>query len=151
MSTAGRQIHSGRSRKKILQRLYRSTEADDFSQLRQIIKELTQENPHTRHDILMKAAEIIRQLDREYRYLLTREQTVSASTSVASSASSPIMHHPVPHPTIPAESWPVNYDHQMMLMHSSPNMPSSSVAYSTVYPPADEAAYNLAYNSGYFL
>jgi hypothetical protein len=54
MSTASRQTHTGKSRKKIQQRLYRSTEAEDFSQLRHLIKEITQKNLHTRHDILMK-------------------------------------------------------------------------------------------------
>ncbi|KIK39787.1 hypothetical protein CY34DRAFT_108059 [Suillus luteus UH-Slu-Lm8-n1] len=104
MSTASRQTHAGKSRKKIQQRLYRSTEAEDFSQLRHIIKEITQKNLHTRHDILMKefadsraAAEIIRQLAADYSSLL-EEQAASAWTGVASSAGSPVQHPAPIHP-----------------------------------------------------
>ncbi|KAG1779449.1 hypothetical protein EV702DRAFT_102023 [Suillus placidus] len=131
MSTAGRHTHTDKSRKKFLQRLYRSTEAEDFSQLRRIIKEITHdsENPHTRHDILMKAAEIIRQLDTDRRSLL-EEQAASTSTTsstTTSSAGSPMQYpapvHPVSH--LPPESWSVNYDHSISVypsMFFSPSM-----------------------------
>ncbi|KAG2340977.1 hypothetical protein BDR05DRAFT_966233 [Suillus weaverae] len=139
MSTAGRRTHTDRSRKKFLQRLYRSTEAEDFLQLRQIIKEITHdsENPHTRHDILMKAAEIIKQLGTEYRSLL-EEQAASASTSTTTSSAGSPMQYPAPvHPVshlppgswpvshLPPESWPANYDHSMSMypcMLFSPSM-----------------------------
>ncbi|KAG2358264.1 hypothetical protein BDR07DRAFT_1524325 [Suillus spraguei] len=55
MSTTDRHTKPDRSRKIFQQRRYRSTEAEDFSQLRQIIRDVSQENPHTRHDILTKA------------------------------------------------------------------------------------------------
>ncbi|KAG1815167.1 uncharacterized protein BJ212DRAFT_1300335 [Suillus subaureus] len=126
MSTDSRHApHTGRSRKKLLQRLYRSTEAEDFSQLRQIINEITQANPHTRHDILIKGWQI--KLPRS-KSSLTQQ---AASTSTTSNTSSP-MQRPTPvHPVadsrpvshFPPESWPVNYDHLMsMYPFSSPNM-----------------------------
>ncbi|KAG2035974.1 hypothetical protein BDR03DRAFT_1000725 [Suillus americanus] len=127
MSTAGRHAPTGRSRKKLLQRLYRSTEAEDFSQLRQIIKEITQANPNTRHDILIKAAEIIRQLDTDYRSLLEEQAaSTSTTTSTSSNTGSPMQYptpvHPVSH-FLP-ENWSVNYDHPMSMypyVYSSPN------------------------------
>ncbi|KAG2358255.1 hypothetical protein BDR07DRAFT_1463106 [Suillus spraguei] len=130
MSTAGRHTQPGRSRKKFLQRLYRSTEAEDFSQLRQIIQDITQESPHTRHDILMKAAEIIKQLVTNYRLLL-EEQVTSTSTTASSNTSSPMQHSTPVHPVsnFPLESWSIDYDHLMsMYPYSSSNMPDSMYA-----------------------
>ncbi|KAG2147881.1 uncharacterized protein EDB93DRAFT_1145970 [Suillus bovinus] len=137
-----------KSRKKLSQRLYRSTEAEDFEQLRQIIQELTKENPLTRHDVLIKglyvqklgideytdfsvAIGIIRHLDREYRALLAEH--VAALTSTYPSGSS--MQHFAFHPAVsqfPADSWSVNHGVQTTPMH--PHMPSpgsSNIAYST--------------------
>ncbi|KAG1729712.1 hypothetical protein EDB19DRAFT_1742773 [Suillus lakei] len=154
MSTPGRYTHTGRSRKKILQRLYRSTEAEDFSQLRQIIREITQENPNTRHDILRKAAEIIRQLDTEYRSLLLEDQqAASTSNSTTSSASSPMQHLAPLDPAVshfPPQSWSVNYDHPTP-MH--PYMPSSSYITHSMYAPGslssmDDAIYNHVHFNG---
>ncbi|KAG1741459.1 uncharacterized protein EDB91DRAFT_1248012 [Suillus paluster] len=123
----GRQTHTGRSRKKFLQRLYRSTEAEDFSQLKQAIQETTQETPHTRHDILMKAVEIIRQLDIEYRCLLAEQAalTSNAVSSTQHTAFDPAVSH------VPAESWLVNHGHQTMPIH--PHMPSSSSIVHNMY------------------
>ncbi|KAG2065145.1 hypothetical protein BDR04DRAFT_1234706 [Suillus decipiens] len=116
-------LHIGKSRKKLSQRLYRSTEAEDFEQLRQIIQEITKECPPTRHDVLMKAIEIIRQLDREYRSLLAEH--VAALTSGCPSGSS--RQHSAFYPAVsqfPAESCLVNHGVQTMPMH--PHMPLSS-------------------------
>ncbi|KAG2068897.1 hypothetical protein BDR04DRAFT_1232565 [Suillus decipiens] len=125
MSTAGRHMQPGRSRKKFLQRLYRSTEAENFSQLRQIIQDITQESPHTRHDILMKAAEIIKQLVTNYCSLL--EEQV-ASTSTTSNTSSPMQHPTLVHPmsNFPPESWSI--DPMSMYPFSLSNMPDSVYA-----------------------
>ncbi|KAG1868480.1 hypothetical protein F4604DRAFT_1775811 [Suillus subluteus] len=150
MSTAGRHAHTGRSRKKLLQRLYRSTEAEDFSQLRQIIKEITQADPNTRHDILIKAAEIIRQLDTGYRSLL-EEQAASTSTSTTTSNAGSPMQYPTPvHPVshfLP-ESWSVNYDHSMSMypcVFSSPNITHG------MYAPANMASdSDITHNYLYF-
>ncbi|KAG0694487.1 hypothetical protein DFH29DRAFT_320161 [Suillus ampliporus] len=139
MSTAdncGRHtMRIGKSQKKISQQIYRSTEAEDFSQLRQIIQEITQESPHTRHDILVKAAEIMRQLDRDCRSLLTERAALTCIDTTESS-----MHYPVFYPAgklvllylggladdrpvsqIPVESWLVNHGHQTMPMHPHPH------------------------------
>ncbi|KAG1817173.1 uncharacterized protein BJ212DRAFT_1480403 [Suillus subaureus] len=125
-------LHIGKSRKKLSQRLYRSTEAEDFEQLRQIIQEITKESPPTRHDVLIKAIEIIRRLDREYRALLTEH--VAALTSPCPSGSS--TQHSDFYPAVsqfPAESWLVNHGVQTMPMHPHMLSPESSnnIAYST--------------------
>lgn len=52
-------LHMGKSRKKLSQRLYRSTEAEDFEQLRQLIQEITKESPLTRHDVLIKGLYLV--------------------------------------------------------------------------------------------
>ncbi|KAG0707959.1 hypothetical protein DFH29DRAFT_994587 [Suillus ampliporus] len=151
MSTVGRHTHTGRSRKKILQRLYRSTEAEDFSQLRQIIQEVTQESPQTRHDILIKAAEIIRQLAREYRFLVAEQAVLASTASTSSSAQhDPAFFHAVSH--FPAENWLVNHGQQTMPIH--PHMHSSSNAAHNMYagqnmgdatPNMDDTTYNYLY------
>ncbi|KAG1776650.1 hypothetical protein EV702DRAFT_1108100 [Suillus placidus] len=125
-------LHTGKSRKKISQRLYRSTEAEDFDQLRQIIQEITKENPPTRHDVLIKAIGIIRQLDREYRSLLTEHVAALTSACPADSSSQHSAFYPAVS-QIPAESWLVNHGVQTMPMHPhSPSFESSNnIAYST--------------------
>ncbi|KAG2353594.1 hypothetical protein BDR07DRAFT_1614847 [Suillus spraguei] len=123
-------LHIGKSRKKLSQRLYRSTEAEDFEQLRQIIQEITKECPPTRHDVLLKAIEIIRQLDREYRSLLAEH--VASLTSGCPSGSS--RHHSAFYPAesrFPAESCLVNHGVQTMPMHPLPSESFSNIAYST--------------------
>ncbi|KAG1877297.1 hypothetical protein F4604DRAFT_1759106 [Suillus subluteus] len=131
MSTANNDrsdtLHIGKSRKKLSQRLYRSTEAEDFEQLRQIIQEITRESPPTRHDVLIKAIEIIRDLDRKYCALLAEH--VAALTSACPLGSS--TQHSAFHPA--TESWSGNHGVQTMTMH--PHMLSSessnNIAYST--------------------
>ncbi|KIK49013.1 hypothetical protein CY34DRAFT_797387 [Suillus luteus UH-Slu-Lm8-n1] len=125
-------LHMGKSRKKLSQRLYRSTEAEDFEQLRQLIQEITKESPLTRHDVLIKAIGIIRHLDREYRSLLTEH--VAALTSTCPSGSS--TQHAAFYPAVsqfPAGSWSVNHGGQTMPMHPHmlPSESSNNIAYST--------------------
>lgn len=132
--------HIGKSRKKLSQRLYRSTEAEDFEQLRQIIQEITRESPPTRHDVLKKAIEIIRRLDREYRSLLTEH--VAALTSTCPPGSS--TQHSAFYPAVsqfPAESWSVNHGAQTMPVH--PHMGSSNdIAYSMYDRQSMDAVHN---------
>lgn len=122
-------LHMGKSRKKLSQRLYRSTEAEDFEQLRQIIQEITKESPLTRHDVLIKAIGIIRQLDREYRSLLAEHVTALSSTYPPGSHAA---FYPAV-PQFPAGSWSVNYGGQTMPMHPHmlPSESSNNIAYST--------------------
>ncbi|KAG1730967.1 uncharacterized protein EDB91DRAFT_1155830 [Suillus paluster] len=125
MSTAdnhGRHtMHIGKSQKKISQQIYRSTEAEDFSHLRQTIQDVTQESPQTRHDILVKAAEIIKQFDRDYRSLLS-EHAALTSTGTASSPRQQLAFYPGMS-QFAGESWSANHGHQTMPMH--PHTPPS--------------------------
>ncbi|KAG1826312.1 hypothetical protein EV424DRAFT_1391580 [Suillus variegatus] len=119
---SGRQTPTGRSRKMLLQRHYRSTEAEDFLQLRQIIIDITQarENPHKRHDILMKAAEVIRQLDADYRLLLAGRLASASTSNTSSPMQQPASIHPVSYG--PSERWSVNYDNPMFMHPYVANM-----------------------------
>ncbi|KAG2110510.1 uncharacterized protein F5147DRAFT_772289 [Suillus discolor] len=121
-----------RSRKKLSQRLYRSTEAEDFEQLRQIIQEITKESPLTRHDVLIKAIGIIRHLDREYRSLLTEHVTALVPTCPSGSSTPQPTFYPSA-PQFPAESWSMNHNVQPMSMdpHMLPSQSSNNIAYST--------------------
>ncbi|KAG2144497.1 hypothetical protein DEU56DRAFT_205997 [Suillus clintonianus] len=137
-------LHNGKSRKKLSQRIYRSTEAEDFEQLRQIIQDITKECLPTRHDILIKAVEIIRQLDRQYRSLLTEHEHVAALTSTHS-LGSPTQYsafHPAV-PQFPVESWLMNHGEQATPMH--PHMSSSkssNIAYSMYHGQDMDATHN---------
>ncbi|KAG2066178.1 hypothetical protein BDR04DRAFT_1160554 [Suillus decipiens] len=151
MSTVHRHTQPGGSRKKFQQRHYRSIEAADFSQLRKIIKDITQENPHTRHDILVKAAEIIKQLGTDYRSV-REEQTVSTLTaSNTSSSPGSLMQHPSPkvYPAsdFPPEIWSIDYDHLMSMYYpsSSPNITQSMYA-----PVSLSNVDNITHNYLYF-
>ncbi|KAG2066185.1 hypothetical protein BDR04DRAFT_1234127 [Suillus decipiens] len=118
MSTTDRPKQSGGSRKMFQQRHYRSTEAEDFAQLRQIIRDVTQESPNTRHDILKKAAEIIKQLA-DYNSLL--EEYAASILTTTSSSTDPPMQYPTPvHPVsyFPPENLSINYDHPMSIYPS---------------------------------
>ncbi|KAG2031817.1 hypothetical protein BDR03DRAFT_971696 [Suillus americanus] len=136
-------LYIGKSRKKLSQRLYRSTEAEDFEQLRQIIQEITKESPPTRHDVLIKAIEIIRQLDREYRALLAEHVTAFTSTCPPG----PPTQHSAFYPTLsplPAESWSLNHGVQTMPMH--PHMLSSGSSHNIAYSTYDGQSMDAIHN-----
>ncbi|KAG2066173.1 hypothetical protein BDR04DRAFT_1234121 [Suillus decipiens] len=156
MSAANRRTHPGRGRKKSLQRLYRLTEAEDFSQLRQIIKDITQENPNTRHDILTKAVETIKQLVADYRLLAEEHGASTPTTRTSSSPGSPMLEHPTPvHPAshfLP-ENLSMNYDHPMHTV-SSPNITYGTMPYHNASAltnwPNSNMDYEYSYNNHYF-
>ncbi|KAG2065334.1 hypothetical protein BDR04DRAFT_1108593 [Suillus decipiens] len=155
MSTADRHTHPGRSRKRSLQRLYRLTEAEDFSQLRQMIKDITQENPNTRHDILMKAVETIKQLVTNYRSLLEEQATSTPAASTSHGTGSSKLEYPTPiHPAsyFLHESLSMNYDCPMHTV-SSPNITYGTMAYhdasDLVGWPNLNMDYEYSYNNHY--
>lgn len=59
------QGNHGRQPKASLQREYRKREGDVFNELRDIIRELNNQEPATRHDILSEASRLMRQLATE--------------------------------------------------------------------------------------
>ncbi|OJA09693.1 hypothetical protein AZE42_05561 [Rhizopogon vesiculosus] len=147
----GDHTSTGRSRKRLLQRIYRSMEAEDFAQLRQIIQEITQENPQTRHDVLIKAAEIIRQLVREYHYLRQAADQQAALTSGTSSPSAgPSTQQPSfyvnravsPYPPSQEDWLGPNPGHQTMQIHSQMAFPGTT---ENTYDPTQNTGYNTMY------
>ncbi|OAX40622.1 hypothetical protein K503DRAFT_768409 [Rhizopogon vinicolor AM-OR11-026] len=148
---AGEHTSTGRSRKRLLQRIYRSMEAEDFAQLRQIIQEITQDNPQTRHDVLIKAAEIIRQLAREYHYLLQVADQQAALTSMTSSpAAGPSMQQPSFYMNPAVSPFPPNQEnwlgpnpgHQTMQIHSQMAFPDTT---ENIYDPTQNTGYDTTY------
>ncbi|KAI6124395.1 hypothetical protein EDD16DRAFT_1703626 [Pisolithus croceorrhizus] len=67
----------GRHPKAVLQREYRRREGDGFGQLREIIKQLNDHDPQSRHDILFEASQLLRQLGDENANLRRQLSTVS--------------------------------------------------------------------------
>ncbi|KAH7887091.1 hypothetical protein F5I97DRAFT_1104230 [Phlebopus sp. FC_14] len=66
-----------RQNKTMLQRQYREKEGESFNLLRDTIKELTNEEPQTRYDVLTKATQLLRELGRENARL---RQSAAATT-----------------------------------------------------------------------
>ncbi|KAG2137435.1 uncharacterized protein EDB93DRAFT_766267 [Suillus bovinus] len=148
MTRSSRHAPTGRSRKMLLQRHYRWNEAEDFLQLRQLIRAITREDPHKRHDILIKAANTIRQLFADYHSLLAEQAaSTSASTSTAgSNTGSPMQYpasvHPVPYG--PTEGWLVNYDLPMPTHPDVPVFSSPDITHGDTHLYPNYAATNLS-------
>ncbi|KAG1817201.1 uncharacterized protein BJ212DRAFT_1351506 [Suillus subaureus] len=111
-----------------LQRPYREGERDCFQQLRQVVQEITNERPSTRYEILRRATETLRQLDREHRSLSAEHAAVLNSARLADSSTF--------YPAVsqfPAESWLANHGIQTipMLPHVLSSEPSNDIACST--------------------
>ncbi|KAG2358260.1 hypothetical protein BDR07DRAFT_1489690 [Suillus spraguei] len=148
MSTTDGHTKSDGSRKIFQQRRYRSTEAEDFAQLRQVIRDVSQENPHTRHDILTKAIEIIKQLSADYH---SQKDATWALTTTGST--DPPIQYPTPvHPVsyFYPENCSIDYDHPMWIYPSYAS--SSSDITDSMYAPGVSLSNmdNITYDYGYF-